>query len=427
MNAKHKRRLYVLIPVIVVVAIFSIAAIRFFISRNEVDQEITAVPVVVGSPVRRSVEETLRYPGTLASSETVTVVPKIAGRIESIYVREGEAVKRGNLLIELEAEAAQLQAEQALSAWNAADAQLRKAERGVREAELENAQADLRQAEADFTVAENNFERSKRLYEAGTIAKAAYEDAENELGSARTSLENARRSVKMMEEGASSEELDMARANAEAAKAAYELAKLQLDNATVTSPVSGLVARIFVDVGNTVGAGTALLAIVQEDPIEACIRIPEKYYSRFAEASAAIPVRVFPIAYPDRPPFEGKVTSVAPVIDPASRTFEVCADIGNSRRLLKPGMYVNTEIVIGNRADLLMVPNSAVVIRDDQHVMYIVVNSESTTAVEVPVEKGIAAEGFTAVSGAVTEDDLVIILGNAFLEDGQRVEVVEQR
>ena len=426
MTAKAKR-LAIIIPIVAVVSVFGVAGVRFFIGKTQAVEEESAVPVVTGTPERRTVEEILRYPGTLNSRETVTIVPKIAGRVEKIAVREGDLVRSGAPLIRLEAESAALQADQALSAWNAADAQLRAAERGVRDAELENAQADLNQAEEDFNAAERNFERSKRLYESGTIAKAAYEDAESKLGFARTQLENARRSVKMMEEGASSEELDMAKANAEAAEAVYDLAKLQLDYAEITSPVAGIVAKILVDEGNMVGMGAALMAIVQADPIEVCIRVPEIHYARFSNSGEDIRLRVSPIAYPDHLPFDGVVTKVAPIIDPASRTFEVCAAVGNPTGLLKPGMYVNTEILIGLEKGLLMVPDTAVVLRGNQRVLYKVVGDGRPVAGRIFVETGIKSEGYTAVTGDISEEDTIVILGNAFLEDGQAVEVVEQR
>jgi len=303
MKSKKTKRLALILPIIAFAAIFGAAAVRFLWSRNEVVAEVSAVPVVTGSPEIRTAEELLRYPGTLKSSETVTIVPKIAGRVEKISVTEGDFVGSGTPLIQLEAESASLQAEQALSAWNAADAQLRAARRGVRDAELENAQADLSQAEEDFAVAEKNFERSKRLYESGTIAKAAYEDAENKLGSARTQLENARRSVRMMEEGAGTEELDMAKANAEAAKAVYDLAKLQLDYAEVTSPVAGIVAKILVDKGNMVGPGSALMAIVQDDPIEVCIRGPGEHLREFAAGGGGNRPGGKPYPHPKERPF----------------------------------------------------------------------------------------------------------------------------
>jgi HlyD family secretion protein len=416
--------LLLIISFLILAGIATVVALRYYAGIEETGEKRTGVPVVVGRASKRSVEEILRYPGTLMSTGTATIVPKIAGRVDRITVKEGEIVRRGEILVELQAEAAAIQADQALSAWNAAVAQLRKAERGVRDMELESAQASLSQAEEDLIAAERNFERSKRLYEAGTIAKANFEESENALGSARTLLENARRSVQMMEEGASSEELDMAKANAEAAGSQYELAKLQLDYARVTAPVSGIVAAVLVDEGNMVGTSTPLLAIVQQDPMKAAIQVPEKYYGRFT-AGEHLPVRVSPIAYPGSEAFDGFVSSVAPVIDPGSRTFEVAAEVSNPRGLLKPGMFVNTEMVIEVVDNLLMAPATAVVLRDDSSVVFTVRVDGARYAKMVHVETGIRSDGFVAISGAISESDLIILLGNSFLEDGQLIQVVE--
>ena len=142
------------------------------------------VGIELGSADRGDVEEVLRYPGTLVSSDTVTLVPKLAGRVEMIRVSEGDLVKAGSLLVVLEAEGAALQVGQAKSAWNAALAQLRKAERGVRDAELESAQASLQQAEEDLAVAERNLDRSTRLYEAG-VSMGGTVSGEHGLGSVK--------------------------------------------------------------------------------------------------------------------------------------------------------------------------------------------------------------------------------------------------
>lgn len=169
------------------------------------------------------------------------------------------------------------------------------------------------------------------------------------------------------------------------------------------------------------------MAIVQEDPIEACIPVPEKHYASFSKRGGEIRLRVSPIAYPDHEPFDGVVTKVAPIIDPASRTFEVCADVRNPGGLLKPGMYINSEIVIGIEKDVLMVPDTAIVLRDNQRVLFKAIGNDPIVATRVLVEPGKKSGGFTVVSGEISVEDTIIILGNAFLEDGQAVEVVEHR
>jgi multidrug efflux pump subunit AcrA (membrane-fusion protein) len=119
------------------------------------------------------------------------------------------------------------------------------------------------------------------------------------------------------------------------------------------------------------------------------------------------------------------ITKIAPIIDPASRTFEVCAAVWNPSGLLKPGMYVNTEIVVEYERDILMVPDTAVVLRDDKQVIYKI--DEGNVARRVGIETGKKSDGYTALAGEITVEDSIVILGNAFLEEGQVVEVVEKR
>jgi hypothetical protein len=87
-------------------------------------------------------------------------------------------------------------------------------------------------------------------------------------------------------------------------------------------------------------------------------------------------------------------------------------------------MYVNTEMVIGTESGLLMVPDSAVVLRDDLPAVFVVTEG---TAGLIRVETGARSERMIAISGPITETDTVVIEGNAFLEDGQSVEVVGRR
>ena len=413
----------ILLPVCAAAGYF---AYRFFSKNVVVEVESRDTAVVIGYPLRRDLDEVLRYPGTLMSTQTITLVPKISGRVDKIHVSEGDVVTKKQVLVTLEAESVRLQAEQALSAWNAAEAQYNQAERGAREQELENARASFRQAEEDLSAAEKNLERSRRLLNSGTIAKSSFEEVEVGFHSAQTKLDNARRSLNMMEDGASTDELDMARSNADAQKAQYEMAKLQQTYSSLESPGAGVVAKIFADEGNFVGVGAPLLAIIQEDPIYVSIAIPEKHYGRFLQHPERIQVYAAATAYPDSPPFAGRISSVAPVIDVGSRTFIVEATISNQARLLRPGMYVSTELIIATKRNTLVVPSSSVVVRDGIPVVYRIQEGDSLHAVIVPVEIGMKAGGFVEVTGDLFEETPIIVQGNAFLEDGQQVREIIQ-
>ena len=420
-----KRIVLIALPVLLVIGMAAIVVIRLFPTEDADSGIETGVVVVAGHARRTEIEEILRYPGTLVPQGTVTLVPKISGRIAELLVKEGDPVSLGQQLLTMEDDSVRLQMEQALSAWNASMAQYRKAEHGVRDGEIQSAKASLGQAEEDLAVAERGFDRSKRLLEAGAIARAKFEESENALSAARTELENARRSVQMMEEGASSEELDMAQSNADAMEAQFNLAKLQFDYARIAAPVSGIVARVFVDEGNTVSVGSPLVTLVAEDPIGVSIAIPEKYYGRFINSERDLPVRVHPVAYPDQDPFTGAVSAVAHVIDATSRTFVVEATIENRQRLLRPGMYVNTEIITGSRKDVMVVPRTAIVLRNDNTVVFRIDEGNSQHVSMVAVETGITSNNMIEISGMISTEDILVLRGNSFLEDGQQVRVVE--
>jgi RND family efflux transporter MFP subunit len=397
-----------------------------FIGGEDGREERPATPVVAQRPRRGTIEEALRYPGNLLPERTVAIISKVAGKVENIFVTEGDRIQEDHVLIAIEDDVVRLQKDQAYAAYSAADAQYRKALKGVRESELEIARASFEQAEKDVEIAEANYERSKKLFELGSTSRARYEEMESIYLNARTQLENAGRSLKMMEEGATREEIEMAKANADAMKAQYELAELQFQNSEVETPVSGVVAKVLVEEGNMVGTSTPLMAVVQDNPMYAEIPVPEQYYGQIAAATENMTARVKPVAYPDHDPFPGRVTAVSPVIEAKSRTFTLEVAVENPESLLKPGMYVNVELVLGKSEDTLMVPESSLVFRDDRQVVFVVTEGASYHAEMREVIVGIRQDGRVEIKSGISARDRIIVKGNAFLEDGQKVDLIKE-
>jgi HlyD family secretion protein len=421
---KRLKYLLIVIPVLIIGIIAFQVGRRVLGSKGE-EQIVVATPVIVDYPKEGTIENSLLYPGNLLPEQSIGVVSKVGGKVDSVFVSEGDRVVQGQTLISIEKDVVRLQMEQARAGYQAASAQYRKAVKGVREKELTNAKASLEQAEKDIEIARTNLERSRRLLDAGTISRSTYEEAENSFESAKMKLENAGRNVSLMEEGASEEELEIARANAEAMKAQFELAQLQFENSDITSPGTGIVARVMAEEGNMVGTTTPLLIIVQDDPLYADVPVPEKYFGLIAEKREQIEARVFPIAYPENLPFSGMVTGVDTVIDAASRTFTVEIAVVNSEKSLRPGMYVNVELILQKSERAVMVPESALVIRDDETVVFIVDEGDSFHARLRPVTVGLRKEGLVEIKEGLSLSDLVIVRGNAFLEDGQVVEFIK--
>jgi HlyD family secretion protein len=379
------------------------------------------VPVIVGLPHRGPIERTLDYAGTLEPQALVTMTSKIESRIERILVGEGDLVPTGRLLVRMEDDTVRLQSEQAESAAGAAQAQLDKARRGVRPEELENAQALLKQAEEDFATGQQNYQRTERLYNEGALAKARFEEAEQKLRDAQTRLENARRNVRMMEQGAGPEEQRMAEANLKAAWTQVRLAALQLDFTRIRSPITGRVAKVLIDEGNMASRTTPLLVLVQDDPMLLRIPVPERHYADFSAGQATIRARVRLDALPDLGELAGGITTISPTVDPASRTFMVEMRLENREGRLKPGMYAEVQFVMERRPEALLVPAIALVERSGRPGVFIVDSGSEPSARFRQIVPGIRTQEEAEVLQGLADGERIVVEGNAFLEEGQRV------
>jgi RND family efflux transporter MFP subunit len=427
----QKKRIRIIIAIAALSVVFlGLPILRLALKKKPEDLSELRAPVALGTAERRSISLTLAYPGILSPESTITILPKVPGRIERILPREGSYVRKNDLLAVIDDEVVALQAAQAKAGWMAAQAQSDKAKRGVRPQELENAKSTLAQAEKDVEAAQSNLDRLKKLYEGGSVTKSKYEEAENGLASAQTQLANAKRSLSLMEEGASKEDQESASAQAVAMKAQYDLALLQAAYARILAPASGRVVKVMEDAGNMVGPTSPIMVIAQDKSMTAKVAVPESHYGEFISHPGNIPVDVRPIAFPGRQPFSGIVASISQAVDPQSRSFLVDVSVDNAAGLLRSGMYVEASMSMETVRDAVCVPDSAVLLRGGGSVIFVY---DTATAKPgsglgrvraVKVRLGIGSGGFTQVTAGIEAGDRVVTEGGSFLEDGQEVRAV---
>jgi HlyD family secretion protein len=419
----------IIVPLMVILLIAFFIVSRVF--TNNTVEEVQGVPVRVTTPFIGKITRFISYSGNLYPSQTITVLPRIAGKVDNILIEKGDRIGKDDALIFLEDETIGPQLDQTYAALQAALIQYQKVLKGAREEELENARALVEQAKKDLKLAEDNFDRIKILYDEGAISQSEYEEAENKLESARTAVENAERNLEMMEEGATEEDIDTAKANVDAMEAQYRLMLLKAGFKVVKAPAGGLVADILVDVGNFVSQTVPLLVIVQDNPIEAKIFIPEKYYEELLNKKDSITVEIMPTVFLKEDPFTGIITNISPIIDPASRTFEMEVQIDNPEGLLRPGMYINSRINIESYEDALLVPQTALLKREDSYIIFCIKEDNAdgdlsvSLAYEKKVEIGLKDRNNVQILGGLKKEDRIIYEGNSFLEDGEEVRIIE--
>jgi RND family efflux transporter MFP subunit len=158
------------------------------------------------------------------------------------------------------------------------------------------------------------------------------------------------------------------------------------------------------------------------------IELAEKYYGAISASAESIEARVFPQAYPEADAFRGGVFTVAPTINPASRTFTVTLDIRDPRDLLRPGMYAEVELVLERVNDALLIPASALLEVEGRKLVFVVGGTAGATVASArTVVTGLSNFREVQILSGIDAGQRVIVEGNSFLEDGQPIGVLEGR
>jgi membrane fusion protein, multidrug efflux system len=326
--------------------------------------------------VHAEVNRELAVVGNLIGDQTVSVVPKTAGRLEELTVKLGDRVTRGQRIARIEDQEIREQVKQA-------------------EAALEVGKATIRQREADLDLARTNVERSRNLFQRQLLPQQTLDDAEAKYQSAQAAL-------------------DLARAQNNQSQARLDELRITLENTLITSPVNGFVARRTADPGAFVSANAPIVEVVDIQRVRLVANIVEKDLKQIGVGDMA---RVEVDAFPGES-FMGRIARLSPVLDPSTRTAPIEVEIANDQYRLKPGMYARVGIVTDSHPNALVVPTKAVVDASGTRGVYLSVNN---VAQFHPVKIGIEGNERTEILDGVSEGDRVVTTGAAGLRNGDPI------
>lgn len=333
--------------------------------------------VEVATVKKGSVAQQLTGVGNLVGDATVAVVPRAAGRLESVSVRLGDRVSRGQRIAKIEDNEIQEQVRQAVAAQ-------------------EVSLATIRQREADLKLAETNLERSRNLFARQLLPKQTLDDTE------------ARHQAAVAQ-------LDLARAQNTQSNARLDELKINLANTNIISPVNGFVARRAVDPGAFVGQNAPVVDVVDISRVRLVVNVIEKDLKQLKAGDES---RVEVDAFPGET-FTGRIARVAPVLDPATRTAAIEIEIPNADFRLKPGMYARISITTDERKDTLVVPANAVVDYSGRRGVFLA--TQDSTVQFRNVRLGIEEDTQIEILDGLDEGDRVVTTGAAALADGATV------
>jgi HlyD family secretion protein len=338
--------------IIGVVAVVVLLLVIRFSSRKKVGTEVTTAKAV-----KTRIVETVNAAGKIQPETEVKISPDISGEITELYVKEGDSVTKGQLLLRIRPDNFQAVVENARASVNSS------------QASLSQARARHTQSQAQLLRAEAEYKRSKQLFEQKVISEADFQLAEMNYQVAKQDVESALQSV------------EAARFNMQSAQANLRQNLDNLSRTEIYAPMSGVVSKLSVEkgekvVGTAQMAGTEMLIIANLRAMQVLVNVNENDIVRVRKGQKA---EVVVESYGDRK-FEGVVTEIA---NTANNTTTADAVIEFEVRILilnnsyqdlvdaqsrlspfRPGMTASVDIITNRKDDALSVPIAAVTTRN---------------------------------------------------------------
>jgi RND family efflux transporter MFP subunit len=354
--------------------------------RKASDRPAREVQTVVAA--EQQVTRAVGATGTLEPQDQLALAIKVSGRIQSLAVDLGDAVRKGQVIANLEPTDFRIQVEQATAALQQARTRLGLMPEGPDQRVDPEETSTVRQAKAMLNETKLKRDRAQQLFEDSLIARSDLDTAIAAHAVAEGAYEN------------SIEEIRNRQALLSQRKSELELARHQLDQTVLRSPIDGAVAAREASAGQFVPAGTPVVTIVRVHPLRLHLPVPER-------ASADVHIGQHVKLRVERDPNEyyGRVTRISPAIDQTNRTLLVEAEVPNEHGRLRPGAFVRAELVTKASSPAVFVPAKALVTFAGIEKVFVV---EGGKSVERPVQTGRKDTEKVEITAGIKPGDIVV-------------------
>lgn len=315
---------------------------------EEEERTVEAIPVEVVALEQGQIEATLRFSATLEAERDVQVFAEATRRIVDLRVEEGDAVRKGSVLIRLQ---------------------------------NDEQQSALAKARSQLDQRRREYDRQKSLYEQKLVSEQVFIDAEYQFDQAKLAFDDANRELTYTE---------------------------------VRAPIEGVVTERLVDLGDFVSVNQPLFHIVDFNSIVARIYVPEQELSRLRPAQ---PARIIAEALGSEA-FAGAVDRIAPVVDPSTGTIKVTVATPHQRGL-RPGMYVQVELVTAVHDEAIRIPKKALIYDNDQIFLFRL--ADDRLVERIPVVPVLEDTEFVEPAEGLDLGDEIVVAGQSGLKDGSKV------
>lgn len=332
------------------------------------------VPVTVVAVVQKDVPVYLTALGTVQALNTVAVNAQVSGQIQSIHFDEGQEIKAGDLIAQIDPRTYQAALDQAL--------------------------AKKKQDNAQLAASQSTLKRYEELIKQHFVAAQ--------------DLENQRQTVAQQT------------ALVAADDAAISSARTQLGYTRITAPITGIAGIRQVDVGNLVTAngGTSLVTLTQVHPINILFTLPEQSLEQVRTGQNEAPLAVTALDRGDAHAIgEGVLKVIDNQIDTTTGTFKLKSEFANADNTLWPGQFVNIRLQTRTIRGGLVIPATALQRGPEGSYVY-ALQADGTVATKTVVPAGDAGNNETLVTGEVAAGDKVVTEGQFRLKPGSKVQAL---
>ncbi len=325
-----------------------------------------SVPVSVEPVQRANLNSYLVLNGIVEPERKIEIFSRLSAYVKSIVKEEGDYVRNNEVLATLD------------------DTEVRISH--------QQTQIQLEQARLNLEEETKNYERSKELKTRELISEQEFQAAEALYKQRQLELEDREQSFKNLE--------------------------LQLNWTRIRSLSDGYITERLIEMGDKVNANQQVYTIEDFNPLLIRVFVPTSDAIKLSPGMTAdVATEVIPGAL-----FPGAVKLINPRIDVQTGTVKVTVEIVDESQRLKPGMFVEVQIVIGMKEDVLAIPRKAILYKQNKTYVFV---AERGQASQREVTLGLTEEDHVEVLEGVTEGDVIVTVGVESLKDGQRIEVLQ--
>ncbi|MDD4334048.1 MAG: efflux RND transporter periplasmic adaptor subunit [Desulfotomaculaceae bacterium] len=341
---------------------------------KKAEQETVKDTITVDTAVVKNLDITkyTGYIGTVKGSNEVAVMSNLPRRVTAVYVTEGKAVQQGQVIVSLDRS---------------------KLDAAVQQAEAAVASARAAQAanEVQKQTALDNYNRMKQLHDAAAVSDQAMETAKVQYDALNTGA---------------------AEAGVAQAQAALSLARQNLADCEITSPISGIVGRLDVAVGDTTNMQSPVAVINNTADLEIEVKVSEADIST-VQTGTTVRVQINAVG---KEPLTGTIKSVASVADPVTRTYPVKVSLpNNDAAQVKSGMFAEVMLGTQHRTGVLGIPMVAVLPKSGESTVFVV--NEENRAQAVIVQTGLNDGSYVEITGGLQAGQRVVTKGNTLIDE----------